>query len=54
MALSTVEVEYIVVGHGCSQILWLKHQLLDYGVKLDKVPLNCDNTCAINITKNPI
>jgi len=32
----------------------LKHQLIDYGVKLEKVPLYCDNTSAINLTKNPI
>jgi len=27
---------------------------MDYGVKLSKVPLYCDNTSAINLTKNPI
>jgi len=27
---------------------------MDYGVKLEKVPLCCDNTSAINLTKNPI
>ena len=27
---------------------------MDYGVKLEKVPLYCDNTSAINLTKNPI
>jgi len=54
VALSTTEVEYIAAGHGCAQIIWLKHQLLDYGVRLSKVPLYCDNTSAINLTKNPI
>jgi len=54
VALSTTEVEYIVVGHGCAQIIWLKHQPLDYGVKLSKVPLYYDNSSAINLTKNPI
>jgi len=48
--LPTTEAEYIVVGHGCAQIIWLKHQLLDYGVKLSKVPLYCDNTSANNLT----
>jgi len=50
VALSTAEAEYIAVGHGCAQIIWLKHQLLDYGVRLSKVPLYCDNTSAINLT----
>ena len=27
---------------------------MDSGVKLEKVPLYCDNTSAINLTKNPI
>jgi len=27
---------------------------MDYDVKLEKVPLYCDNTIAINLTKNPI
>jgi len=35
-------------------MIWLKHQLLDYRVKLVKIPLYCDNTSAINLTKNPI
>ena len=54
VALSTTEAEYIAAGHGCAQIIWLKHQLLDYGVRLSKVPLYCDNTSTINLTKNPI
>ena len=54
MALSTTEVEYIATGHGCAQVIWLKHKLMDYGVKLEKVPLYCHNTSAINLTKNSI
>ena len=38
VALSTAEAEYIVVGHACAQSIWLNHQLMDYGVKLEKVP----------------
>ena len=51
---STVEAEYSAAGHGCAQIIWLKHQLLDYGVRLSKVPLYSNNTSAINLTKNPM
>jgi len=48
VALSTAEVQYIVAGSCCAQILWLKQQLADFGLKIIKVPLLCDNTSAIN------
>ena len=54
VALSIAQAEYIVARHACAQSIWLKHQLMDYGVKLEKVPLYCDNTSAINLIKNPI
>jgi len=54
VALSTTKAGYIAIGHGCAQIIWLKHQLLDYNVKLENVPLYCDNTSAIHLTKNLI
>jgi len=54
VALSTTEAEYIATGHACAQSIWLKHQLMGYCVKLEKVPFYCDNTSAINLTKNPI
>ena len=38
----------------CSQVFWQKQQLLDYGIKLDYIPIKCDNTSAINLSKNPI
>ncbi|XP_050909931.1 uncharacterized mitochondrial protein AtMg00810-like [Lathyrus oleraceus] len=54
VALSTAEAEYIAAGSCCAQILWLKQQLSDYGVNLGCIPLRCDNTSAVNITKNPV
>ena len=27
---------------------------MDYGIKLDYIPIKCDNTSAINLSKNPI
>ena len=54
VALSTAEAEYIAAGSCCAQILWLKHQLEDYGISLNNIPLLCDNTSAINISKNPV
>nr|KYP45855.1 Copia protein [Cajanus cajan] len=54
VALSTAEVEYIVVGSCCAQILWMKQQLSDFGLSLDHTPIRCDNTNAINLSKNPV
>ena len=45
---------YIAVGSCCSQILWIKQQLSDFGVSLHNIPIFCDNTSAINIIKNPV
>jgi len=54
VALSTAEVKYIVAGSCCAQIIWLKQQLEDFGLKISKVSLLRDNTSAINLTKNQI
>ncbi|XP_014524390.1 uncharacterized protein LOC106780609 [Vigna radiata var. radiata] len=54
VALPTTEAEYIVVGSCSAQSLWFKSQLEDYGIALDHIPLKCDNTRAINLTKNPV
>ncbi|CAI0435035.1 unnamed protein product [Linum tenue] len=54
VALSTAEAEYIAAGSSCAQLLWLKSQLNDYGLKVSSVPLYCDNTSAICMTKNPV
>jgi len=51
VALSTTEAEYIAFGSCCAQISWLKQQLSDFGFKVTKVPLFCDNTNAIILTK---
>jgi len=54
VALSTAEAEYIAVGSCCAQIMWLKQQLADFGLQINKIPFMCDNTSAINLTKNQI
>ncbi|PKA63842.1 Retrovirus-related Pol polyprotein from transposon TNT 1-94 [Apostasia shenzhenica] len=53
-ALSTAEAEYIASGSCCAQLLWLKQQLVDYGIILDQILIRCDNSSAICLTKNPI
>jgi hypothetical protein len=53
IALSTTEAEYIAAGHCCAQLLWMRQTLRDYGYKLTKVPLLCDNESAIRMADNP-
>ena len=52
--MSTAEAEYVAAGSCCAQILWIKQQLEDYGMSQSKIPIKCDNTSAINLSKNPI
>jgi hypothetical protein len=47
-------VEYIAAGHCCAQLLWMRQTLRDYGYKLTKVPLLCDNESAIRMADNPV
>jgi hypothetical protein len=54
IALSTAEEEYIATGHCCAQLLWMRQTLRDYGYKLSKVPLLCDNESAIRMADNPV
>jgi hypothetical protein len=54
VALSTIKAEYTVAGHCCAQLLWMRQTLRDYGYKLSKVPLLCDNESAIRMTDNPV
>jgi hypothetical protein len=52
ISLSIAEAECIVVGSCCTQLLWMKKLLYDYGFNQDTMIINCDNTSAINISKN--
>ena len=54
VALSTAETEYMVAGLCCAQILWMKQTLSDFNLIFDHVPIKCDNTSTINISKNPV
>ena len=54
VALSTAESEYVAAGSCVAQILWIKQQLLDFEIVFSKIPIKCDNTSAISISKNPI
>jgi hypothetical protein len=54
ISLSTAEDEYIAAGSSCTQLLWMKTLLGDYGFSQDTMVISCDNTSAINISKNPV
>ncbi|KAJ1684899.1 hypothetical protein LUZ63_016289 [Rhynchospora breviuscula] len=54
VALSTAEAEYVAAGSCCTQLLWMMQTLRDYELKFQNVPILCDNTSAILISKNPV
>ena len=44
----------MAAGSCCAQVLWIKQQMEDLGLHFDHIPINCDNTSAINLSKNLI
>ena len=54
ISLSTAEAEYIATGSCCTQLLWMQKLLHDYGICQEHLTIYCDNTSAINISKNPV
>ena len=54
VALSTAEAEYVAAALYCTQLLWLRQQVSDFRLSFSDVPILCDNTSAINISKNPV
>nr|GFA01822.1 hypothetical protein [Tanacetum cinerariifolium]GFA04154.1 hypothetical protein [Tanacetum cinerariifolium] len=39
-AISSTEAEYIALSGCCGQILWMRSQLLDYGLAFNKIPMD--------------
>ncbi|GKA15823.1 retrovirus-related pol polyprotein from transposon TNT 1-94 [Tanacetum coccineum] len=54
LAISTTEAEYVSARKACQQALWMKQALIDYDIRLDDIPIMCDNKGAINLSKNPV
>ena len=54
VSLSTAEAEYIATGSCCTQLLWMKKLLHDYGIPQETMCVFYDNTSAINLSKNPV
>ncbi|GJU75790.1 retrovirus-related pol polyprotein from transposon TNT 1-94 [Tanacetum coccineum] len=54
LAISTTEAEYVSAEKACQQALWMKQALIDYDVRLDDVPIMCDNKGVMDLSKNPV
>ncbi|GKE57430.1 hypothetical protein Tco_1496615 [Tanacetum coccineum] len=54
LAISTIEAEYVSAGKACQQALSMKQALIDYDIRLDDVPITCDNKGVIDLSKNPV
>ncbi|WVZ93433.1 hypothetical protein U9M48_039411 [Paspalum notatum var. saurae] len=54
VALSTTEAEYVAAASCCSQLLWMKATLSDFGLRFGRIPLQVDSTSAISVVKNPV
>ncbi|GKA56315.1 hypothetical protein Tco_0755387 [Tanacetum coccineum] len=54
LAISTTESEYVSAGKACQKALWMKQAIIDYNIRLDDVPIKCDNKGAIDLSKNPM
>nr|GEU54404.1 retrotransposon protein, putative, unclassified [Tanacetum cinerariifolium] len=53
-AMSTAEAEYVSLSACCSQVIWMRRQLLYYGYPYNKIPMYCDSKSAIAISCNPV
>ncbi|GJS70694.1 hypothetical protein Tco_0703535 [Tanacetum coccineum] len=49
LAISTTEAECVSAGKACQQALRMKQALVDYGIRLDDIPIMCDNKGAIDL-----
>ncbi|GJW30189.1 hypothetical protein Tco_0047064 [Tanacetum coccineum] len=54
LAISTTKAKYVSAGKSCQQALWMKQALIDYDVRLDDIPIMCDNKGAIDLSMNPV
>ncbi|KAI5350084.1 hypothetical protein L3X38_002975 [Prunus dulcis] len=54
ISLSIAEAEYVAAGSCCTQLLWMRQMLEDYGFAQSCFLIYCDNMSGIDISKNPI
>ncbi|GJU69005.1 retrovirus-related pol polyprotein from transposon TNT 1-94 [Tanacetum coccineum] len=53
-AISSTKAEYIALSGCCAQFLWMRSQLIDYGLGFNKIPMYCDNKSAIALCCNNV
>nr|GEW31510.1 copia protein [Tanacetum cinerariifolium] len=51
LAISTSEAEYVSARKACQQASWMKQALVDCDIKLDDIPVLCDNKGAIDLNR---
>ncbi|GKA42371.1 hypothetical protein Tco_0735031 [Tanacetum coccineum] len=51
LALSTTKAEYVSAKKACQQALRMTQALIDYGIRLDDIPIMCDNKGAIDLKR---
>ncbi|GKA43340.1 reverse transcriptase domain-containing protein [Tanacetum coccineum] len=54
MVMSTTKAEYVSLSAFCSQVIWMRTQLTDYGFHFNNIPIYCDSKSAIAISCNPV
>ncbi|KAI3735651.1 hypothetical protein L6452_15159 [Arctium lappa] len=54
VSTSTAEAEYVAAASCCSQVIWMRTQLKDYGFNYSRIPIYCDSKSAIAISSNPV
>ncbi|GJX92175.1 hypothetical protein Tco_0345501 [Tanacetum coccineum] len=47
VAIPSTEAEYIALSDCCAQVLWMRSQLIDYGLGFNKISMYYDNRSAI-------
>nr|GEU41753.1 hypothetical protein [Tanacetum cinerariifolium] len=54
VAISSTKAEYISLSGSCAQVLWMRSQLIDYGLGFNKILMYCDNKSAIALCYNNV
>nr|GEU85668.1 hypothetical protein [Tanacetum cinerariifolium] len=53
-AISSTKARHIELSGCCAQVLWMRSQLIDYGLGFNKIPMYCDNKSAIALCCNNV